>query len=65
MTSRSLASRIAKLEGKRSQARIGDVREILKLLCDITVDEQDVFLDWLEIEWEKRLVKKKVNQAKT
>jgi hypothetical protein len=32
-TLRDLASQIAKLEGKKSQARIGEVREILKLVC--------------------------------
>lgn len=32
MTLQKLASDIAKLEGKKSQARIGDIREILKLL---------------------------------
>lgn len=33
MTIRTLASMIAKLEGKKSQARIGDIREILKLIA--------------------------------
>lgn len=32
-TLREIASQIAKLEGKKSQARIGDIREILKLIC--------------------------------
>jgi hypothetical protein len=30
-----LASKIAKREGKRSQARIGDIREILGILSDV------------------------------
>jgi hypothetical protein len=30
-----LASIIAKIEGKKSQARIGDIREILRILVDI------------------------------
>ena len=32
MNTRKLASLLAKLEGKKSQARIGDVRELLSLL---------------------------------
>lgn len=32
---RKLASEIARREGKKSQARIGDIREILGILCDI------------------------------
>ncbi len=30
---------IAKREGKRSQARIGDIREILSILSDIVYDD--------------------------
>jgi hypothetical protein len=36
-----LASDIAKLEGKKSQARIGDIREILKLIVDMSVEKMD------------------------
>lgn len=32
MTVAKMASEIAKLEGKKSQARIGDIREILKII---------------------------------
>lgn len=32
---KKLASEIAKREGKKSQARIGDIREILGILSDI------------------------------
>ena len=39
MTLRTLASLIAKREGKKSQARIGDVREILSKLTDILAEE--------------------------
>lgn len=44
MTMNQLASMIARLEGKKSQARIGDVRELLGILADIVYDmepEQD------------------------
>jgi len=34
-TIKGLASAIAKREGKKSQARIGDIREILSILSDI------------------------------
>lgn len=33
MTLQQLASTIAKREGKKSQARIGDIREILHVMC--------------------------------
>jgi hypothetical protein len=39
MTLRKLASEIAKREGKKSQARIGDIREILGILSDIYVED--------------------------
>lgn len=35
MTLNQLASKIAKREGKKSQARIGDIREILGILADL------------------------------
>lgn len=35
MTIQSLASKIAKIEGKKSQARIYDIREILGILSDM------------------------------
>lgn len=38
MTLRQLASTIAKLEGKKSQAAIGNIREILKVLISIEAD---------------------------
>lgn len=38
MTLQKLASEIAKREGKKSQARIGDIREILKLLAVIEAE---------------------------
>ena len=38
MTIRKLASIIAKKEGKKHQASIGDIREILGILSDITYD---------------------------
>lgn len=35
MTTRKLCNLIAKHEGKLHQAIVGDVREIIKILCDI------------------------------
>lgn len=37
MTIGKLASAIAKKEGKKSQARVGDIREILKIIVDLEV----------------------------
>lgn len=38
MTLQKLASAIAKREGKKSQARIGDIREILKIVVAMEVE---------------------------
>jgi hypothetical protein len=35
MTVQRLASVIAKIEGKKSQAKIGDIREILKIIVSL------------------------------
>ena len=43
MTLQKLASEIAKREGKKSQARIGDIREILRLIC--VIDAEQCFHD--------------------
>jgi hypothetical protein len=34
-----LASKIAKREGKKSQVKIGDIREILRILFEVLSDE--------------------------
>lgn len=39
MTIKTLASKIAKLEGKKSEARIGDIREILGILSDVFYED--------------------------
>lgn len=41
MILKKLASEIAKREGKKSQARIGEIREIIGILCDIFHDDED------------------------
>jgi len=38
-TIKQLASEIAKKEGKKSNVKIGDVREILSILSDMIYDE--------------------------
>lgn len=37
MTVKDIASKIAKLEGKKVQARIGEIRELLSILSDLIV----------------------------
>lgn len=39
ITSSKLASMIAKIEGKRSQARVGDIREIIKIIQTMIKEE--------------------------
>lgn len=41
MTINKLASLIAKKEGKKSQARIGDIMEILGILADIFHNDEN------------------------
>lgn len=61
MTLQKLASLIAKREGKRSQAKIGDIREMLGILADIlhegAVDEGD-FESMFRLAGEKRAKRK-------
>ncbi len=63
MTLNKIASEIAKREGKKSQARIGDIREILKLLVKQDMEvEGDLLESWIEtmsfIAYDKRQKKK-------
>jgi hypothetical protein len=44
MTIKKLASLIAKKEGKKKQARIGDIREILSILSDLCVKDSGVVI---------------------
>lgn len=59
MTIRSLASQIAKAEGKKSQSRIADIREILSLLSDIMYAEPAGCSSVLYDNGSKRFKKKK------
>lgn len=36
-----IASKIAKIEGHKSQARIGDIREILSILADMSYESEE------------------------
>lgn len=70
MTLQKLASLLAKREGKKTQARIGEIRELLKLLADYAHETTYRFNapsgdpmisnsvhDWLEAELDKRFAK--------
>lgn len=46
MTLQKLASAIAKREGKKSQARIGDIREILSILSELVHKDLKDFTGW-------------------
>lgn len=41
MQIKEIASQIAKREGHKSQARIGDIREILGVLADMSYESQE------------------------
>ena len=40
MTMKELASKIARIEGRKTQARIGEIREILAVISDIIYSEE-------------------------
>lgn len=69
MTLSELASVICKLEGKKSQMKIGDAREALKLLCayiaaETIKDGKSIALTALELEVLKNVKKYNEKQAK-
>lgn len=41
MTVRELASKIAKIEGHKSQSRIGDIREMISILADLSYQSEE------------------------
>jgi hypothetical protein len=59
MTINKLASLIAKKEGKKTQARIGEVREILGILSDMIYEGAEPICVSLYNNGEKRAKKKK------
>jgi uncharacterized protein (UPF0147 family) len=69
MSITKLASEIAKREGKKSQARIGDIREILSILADIfhdfSIPEKVDLVAELTKSGERRAKRKKKNVAKS
>jgi len=53
MTPNSLASRIAKSEGKKHEASIGDVREIVRLIIEIAITDMEDFVTMMGVEEKK------------
>lgn len=41
MSPKELASKIAKIEGHKSQARIGDIREIISIISDLSYQSEE------------------------
>lgn len=41
MNVRELASKIAKIEGHKSQSRIGDIRELISILADLSYESNE------------------------
>jgi hypothetical protein len=64
MTLRGLASKIAKLEGKKSQARIGDIREILKIFFQIYSEDQLAVTELVALEVDKWTLKRTKSRSK-
>ena len=59
LTITALASRIAKREGKKSQAKVGDVREILAILSDMYFEENGMRVQMLMLDNGIRRAKRK------
>lgn len=66
MTVAKLASIIAKREGKKHQASVGDVREILKIFLDMMTEEEhmEAISETINSEIDKRIEKKKKAKKK-
>ena len=67
MTKKELCSLIAKREGKKHQASIGDIREILNILIDLNLESELQVLALLAKETNKladKLIKKKNQKGK-
>lgn len=41
MSPKELASKIAKIEGHKSQSRIGDIREMISILADLSYQSEE------------------------
>lgn len=50
-TINALAKHLASLEGKKSQARIHDIRELLSLLSDLIYQKDTVLIDGSDALW--------------
>lgn len=44
MTIKTLASKVALLEGKKVQTPVGNIREILSILCDLIYSDPEVLV---------------------
>lgn len=44
MTLNQLVSAIAAREGKKSQVKVGDIREILRVIADLMVEDPEVMV---------------------
>lgn len=64
MVINKLASEIAKREGKKSQAKIGEIREILGILCDIFHEDVDCTVINAFHEQGRKRAKKKTKKIK-
>lgn len=51
---RYIAPAVAKIEGKKSQARIGDIREILKILTQLLASDDEKYSAFFDAVEKKR-----------
>lgn len=59
MTFKELASRLAKAEGKKHQASVGDVRELLSKLAQMIKDDPITVLQTLQVAAARKKASKK------
>lgn len=63
MTLKELYSKIARREAKKSQVKIGDIREIIAILSDLMMEHPDIHA-LLRKNGERRAKRKKVRRPK-
>jgi hypothetical protein len=58
MTLKELSSKLAKLEGKKHEASVGDVRELLAIICEELAQDSELVAELIK-NGQRRIKRKK------